>query len=369
MEDTALKYKIGITMIPGIGGILARRLLEHFQSAEHVFHAGKDSLLGIPGIRKGIVESFRAESILEKAGKEIEFLEKHKIRALFLTDQDFPWRLRNCPDSPLMLYVKGTLNLDHPKMISIVGTRQATSYGKDMTEELVRNLAVRGHDPVIVSGLAYGIDITAHRAALKNNLKTIAVLAHGLTSIYPSLHKNTAREIAANGALVTEFTSDQEAERPNFVKRNRIIAGMADATIVVESAAKGGSLITADIANSYNKDVFAFPGRTTDVRSHGTNKLIKLNRAALIEHVEDLEYMMGWDKPAKEDMHKQASLFKNLSTEEKVIINLLKENGEIFVDDICILSNLPVSIVNSLLFNLEFEGLVKSLPGKVYRLL
>lgn len=369
METDNLRYKIGLTFIPGIGSISSKKLVAYCGGVENVFKASKRTLLNIPGIGKSLSEVVINQSVLEEADKEIEFLRKHDIQALFYLDSKYPERLKNCSDSPVMIYMKGDIDLNHSKIVSIVGTRNATNYGKTITEQLIRELAERNHNPVIVSGLAYGIDITAHRMALKYGLSTIAVLAHGLTTIYPQAHTKTAKEIIHNGALLTEFRHDQKAEMPNFVKRNRIIAGLADVTIVVESAKKGGALITADIANSYNRDVFAIPGRINDARSEGCNRLIKSNRAALLEKVEDIEYIMNWDTTAPNTSQLQGNLFAQLSPEEKFLVDILKAKGDCFIDDLAIETNLPPSVVSSLLLNLEFSGLIKSMPGKIFRLL
>ncbi len=368
MNIQQLKYKVGITLIQGIGSINAKKLIAYCGGTENVFSASKRTLLNVPGIGKYLSDVVINQAVLDQAEKEIEFIMKHQVRPLFFLDENYPERLRHCADSPVMLYVKGNADLNHPKILSIVGTRNATEYGREMTEQIIRKLKERGHNPVIVSGLAYGIDIAAHRNALKSGLKTVAVLGHGLTSIYPSVHTKTAREIVHNGALVTEFLHDQKAETPNFVKRNRIIAGLSDATVVIESAEKGGALITADIANSYNRDVFAVPGRINDERSAGCNRLIKINRAALLEKVEDLEYIMGWDVQQASIKATQQNLFQSLSNEEKIVVDILRSKGDCFIDDLSFEANLPASIVSSLLLNLEFSGLVKSLPGKIYRL-
>ena len=257
--------------------------------------------------------------------------------------------------------------MNHQKIISIVGTRQATAYGREITEKLVYELAVRQHNPIIVSGLAYGIDIWAHKAALKNNLPTIAVLGHGLRTIYPPLHTSVAKEIVEKGALVTEFENEVKADKPFFVKRNRIIAGISDATVVVESGDKGGALITADLANSYNRDVFAFPGKVSDKHSGGCNKLIRMNKANLIENTDDLEYFLGWNSDKKENKVVQKELFIELKEDERKIFDLFSRQKEWYIDDICEQTLLPVSSVSALLLNLEFSGLVKCLPGKIYK--
>ncbi|RLD80341.1 MAG: DNA-protecting protein DprA [Bacteroidetes bacterium] len=366
MTDNLL-YKVALSMIPGIGNVNSKKLIAHFGEIEQIFKAKKADVLKVPGIGAHLANTILNNSALDEAQQEIDFLQKNKIKAYFLLDKDYPERLKHCEDSPVILYFKGNCNLNKQKIISIVGTRNATQYGKEHCNELIKNLHDNGHDPLIVSGLAYGIDICSHKAALKNNLSTVAVLGHGLQMMYPASHRQTARDIISRGGLLTEFSSKSKLDPSNFVKRNRIIAGMADATIVVESGQKGGSLITADIANSYNRDVFAFPGRVHDKQSIGCNRLIKTNRAALIENINDLEYILGWEKNEKKDAV-QKQLFVELSPDEKTIMDVLKSAEDLSVDIICLKSNFPMSKVSSILLKLEFSGLVKSFPGKIYKL-
>jgi DNA processing protein len=348
MAEELLKYKIGIGLIPKIGPVLTRRLISYCGSAE--------------------AESVFKNDVLKRAEKEIEFLEKHKVSALFYLDELYPERLRHCEDSPIVIFVRGNTNFNRPRVLSVVGTRNPTDYGKELCANLIEELAARHPDLLIVSGLAYGIDICAHKAALKHNLETAAILAHGLTVIYPAIHREAARQIVEQGALVTEFLHDEQPEPNNFVKRNRIIAGIADATVVVESGEQGGALITADIANSYSRDVFAFPGRTFDNYSRGCNRLIKTNRAALIEDARDVEYLMSWqpeETAAKVDMQKE--LFVDLSAEESALLKAVREDSGITIDQLSLQCDLPVSKVSAFLLNLEFHGLVKCLPGKIYK--
>ncbi len=255
------------------------------------------------------------------------------------------------------------------KILSIVGTRKATTEGIVFCQKLIKDLKEREHNPIIVSGLAYGVDASAHQAALDNGLLTIAVLGHGLDIIYPASHKKLAKEIVKQGMLITDFPSKSIRDKNNFIKRNRIIAGLSDATIVIESGEKGGSLITADIANSYNRDVFAVPGRISDMYSKGCNNLIKSNKAAMLTSIEDLEYLLGWEPGKKKNDAVQKDLFLNFSNDEKLIAEILKENEEITIDLICLKSNMPTSKVSPILLNLEFMGLVKTLPGKTYKLI
>ena len=363
--DEELKYKIAITLIPGIGDILAKNLIAYCGGAEAVFKEKKQNLIKIPGIGTITADSIKKQNVLARAEKEITFILKYKIQPLFFLDDAYPKRLKQCADSPVMLYYKGNADLNAAKIISIVGTRNATTYGKTICENFIAELA--GMDVLIVSGLAYGIDICAHRAALENNLATVGVLAHGLDNIYPSVHTATAKKMVENGGLLTDYLSETNPDKENFPKRNRIVAGMADATVVVESKNGGGSLITADIANSYSRDVFAFPGRIDDACSEGCNNLIKINKAALIQSAKDIVYIMGWEEKINKGKKKeQLQMLVNLNPEEELIVGVLKEKGTVNVDDICYASKLTMSKVSTLLLTLEFSNVVKSLPGKMY---
>ncbi len=368
MKDQLLKYKIAISLIPGIGSILAKKLIEYAGGPGEVFGIPPRSLERVPGIGKKLAREISRKDILNEAEREIQFIRKYNIRPLFYLDEEYPERLKECQDSPVMIYIKGLAQLNHQKIISIIGTRKATDNGREICNKLVKDLAERGHDPLIVSGLAYGIDICAHRAALKNGLGTVAVLGHGLSNIYPPAHSNDAREIVKKGALVTDFPSAEKPRKNNFIKRNRIIAGMSDATIVIESGKKGGALITADLANSYDRDVFAFPGRITDKYSAGCNKLVKTHKAALIESITDLEYMLGWESKEKSRSSEQKKIFDSLSAEEKEILALIDKKGEASIDDLCSESGHHMGKVSHLLLNLEFAGYLKSLPGKIYKI-
>jgi len=362
-----LLYNIAITTLKGIGDITAKKLIAYCGSSKAVFEEKNNLLEKIPGIG-----SFNAKNILKNksealkiAEKEIKFIEKDKVKPLFFLDKDYPKRLVHCEDGPVMIYTKGNIDFNQQKVISMVGTRKSTDYGIDFCERLIDDL--KPHNPLIISGLAYGIDICAHKVALKNNLQTVAVLAHGLDRIYPSIHRSTANKMLNNGGLVTDYKSETNPDRENFPKRNRIIVGLSDLTIVVESSKKGGSLISADLANSYNRDVFAVPGRITDTQSEGCNWLIKTNKAALIQSVKDLEYIMGWEVE-KNELPKQHKLFISLNEEEKIITNLLTQQEKIAIDDLSLQAKLPMSKTASLLLGLEFNGVVKSLPGKMYKL-
>ncbi len=365
MEE--LKYKIGIGLIPGIGDILAKKLISYCGGVEAVFKEKKVALLKIPNVGDVLATSITNQNILQQAEREVEFMHKHNINYSYYLDDNYPQRLKNCPDSPVIFFYKGNVDFEYPKIVSIVGTRQATPYGKDLCNKLVDELYQRNHHPIIVSGLAYGVDICAHKAALRNGLPTIAVLGHGLSQIYPAAHTATAREIVGQGALLTEFLSDTLIDRNNFVRRNRLIAGLADLTIVVESNLRGGALITADIANSYNRDVFAYPGRLTDSCSEGCNWLIKTNKANLLQSVADIEYLMNWDHGQKTSVPVQRELFPAMSPEEETILKYLKENGECTIDNLSFFVQMPVSKMSTLLLSLELSGLIHSLPGKIYK--
>jgi DNA processing protein len=361
-----LKYKIALTLIPNIGDILAKRLVAYCGGVQAVFEEKKSSLEKIPGIGSAYANEVINHTIFERAEEEIKFIEKNNITPLFYLDTDYPKRLTHCEDNPVMLYYKGNANLNSGKIISIVGTRDATEYGKRICEKLIADLAV--HNVTIVSGLAYGIDICAHKAALDNKLPTVCALAHGLDRIYPALHKSIAQKMLENGAWLTDFTSKTIPDRENFPRRNRIVAGISDATIVIESKKSGGSLITADIANSYNRDVFAFPGKIDDVCSEGCNNLIKQNKAALIQSAADLVYILGWEQTKSIKAPQQKKLFIELTNDEELLVNALKEKESVTIDDLCFASKLPMSKVSALLLTLEFSGIVKSFPGKAYRL-
>lgn len=354
-------------MVPGIGGVLARNLVAYTGSAEQVFSESFKSLVKIPGIGEVNAKRIKNNGIFEKAEKELEFIQKYKIEVRFYTDKNYPRRLKPLPDAPIILYSKGNMNLDEQRVVSMVGTRNATDYGKTICEQLIQEFAGRNHPVLVVSGLAYGIDIHAHKMALKYNVPTVGVVGHGLDKIYPSLHADTARKMLDNGGLVSDFPSGTKIDPPNFIRRNRIIAGLADATIVVESAEKGGALITAEIASSYNRDVFAFPGRVDDIYSRGCNRLIRLNGASLIQDIDDLEYFMGWETTEKEKIV-QSSLFIDLTPDEEKVVELLKNEGELFIDQISSELKIPGSRVSALLLNMEFKNLLVALPGKMYRL-
>lgn len=364
MPEQDLLYQIGITLISGIGDISGKKLVAYCGSPEAVFHEKREALKKIPGIGDATVNSIVNHSVFKRAEKEIQFIEQNEITPLFYTEKNYPARLLNCEDGPMMLYYKGNADLNASRIVAIVGTRRATNYGKSRCDEIVESFA--GKNVLIVSGLAYGIDSCAHRKAVDLSIETVGVLGHGLDRLYPALNRNLADKMLEKGGLLAEFRSGTKPDRENFPKRNRIVAGMSDAVVVVESDRKGGALITTGLANSYNRDVFAVPGRIGDDASRGCNFLIKTNRAALIESGEDIAYIMGWDeKPV--NSKKQKKLFIELSGQEKILYEIIKEAGEIGIDQLVIKSRLSTSKVAASLLNLEFEGVVQSLPGKLYK--
>ncbi len=364
---TSLKFKIALSMLPGIGSITTRKLVSYLGSVESVFEASSRAIISIPGIGKGTAEKLLNNRLkaLKSAEEEEEFINKYQVKTYFYLDKDYPRRLSNCEDAPVILFQKGDTNLDCPKIISIVGTRNATEYGRSLTEELISGLAQSGLEILIVSGLAFGIDIIAHREALKKNIPTIGVIGHGFDKMYPPAHAKTAKEmISSGGGLLTDFPSGSRIDPGNFPRRNRIIAGLADCTIVVESAYKGGALVTADIACSYNRDVFAFPGRAYDKYSEGCNDLLKKNKAGMILSAKDLIETMSWDVNSQKPV--QQVMFDEMTEEEERVFNLLKSDETISLDSISNELSESVSSINTILLNLEFKGIVKSLPGKMY---
>ena len=365
MEDPLL-YQIGISLIPGIGDVIGKKLISYCGGAEAVFKSSRKALRAIPGMGEKLINNILNQKVLIRAEKEIEFMNKNHITALSYQDKAFPQRLLNCYDHPLVLYYKGTSNLNSQRIIAFVGTRRATGYGRSICRELIEGLAEK--DILIVSGLAYGIDGCAHRHALDMNIPTIGVLGHSLDTLYPSQHKKLAKEMLENGGLLTEFISGTKPDRENFPKRNRIVAGMSDAVVVIESDIKGGALITAELANSYNRDVFAVPGKLKETYSRGCNFLIKTNKAALVESANDIAYIMGWDDK-RTPQKTQTELFIQLSDEEKMLMDILHEHKILSIDKLVIHSGVTPSKVAAGLLNLEFNGLVQALPGKQYKAL
>ena len=361
LNEDEKKYQIALTLIDGVGDVIAKKLLAFTGSAKAVFFAKRNELEKIEGIGKVLVRAILSADVLARANQELKWMEKEGVNHLFYSDKHYPNRLKQCEDAPLNLYYKGNIDWNDDKFISIVGTRKASSFGKQFTNELVKELAP--YNPVIVSGLAHGVDIAAHKAALQYGLKTIAVFAHGLDKIYPSAHATIAKTIIANGCLLTDYLSGTVALPQHFVSRNRIVAGLSDATIVVESAAKGGSLITADIANSYNREVFAVPGNPTDKNAKGCNYLIKSQQAVLLESAADIVKGLNWDV---KDFSLQQSMFVDLTDDEQKIIDVLSDN-EMHIDVLVEALSWGFSKVASVLLKAEFNGIIISLPGKMYK--
>lgn len=360
-----LLFQLALTIVPNIGDIHAKALVNIYGTAEAVFKAPKAQLENIEGIGSVRARSIKAFNDFVTCEEEIGFIEKYKIKPLFINDDAYPKRLLNCYDSPLLLYYRGNADLNANKFVSVVGTRNHDEYGKQQCEKLVEEL--REQHIVIVSGLAFGVDTIAHKAALKNGMPTIGVLAHGLDRIYPTQNKNLAKQMTEAGGLLTDFRRGSNPDKQNFPRRNRIVAGMCDALVVVESGARGGSLITAELANSYNKDVFAFPGRATDAKSEGCNYLIKNNKASLITSATDLVELMNW-APKEKKLNRQRELFIELDADQKVLVNIMQQQDNIQIDELYLKSNLSSSAVAAALLMLEMEGVVTSMPGKVYKM-
>jgi len=370
MNEDTLKYKIGITLIKGIGNNLAKNLIAYIGSVEGVFNEKQQNLAKIPGIGEILSKEIVSQNVLKRADREIEFIIKNKIQTSYFTDHEYPYRLKECPDSPILIYIKGNCDLNAGKFVGIVGTRNATETGKENCKKLIADLRNAQSNTTIVSGLAYGVDICAHKAALDTGLPTIGVIGHGLDRIYPASHRPTAVKMVQEGALLTEYLSQTNPDKQNFVQRNRIIAGLCDAIVVVESGIKGGALITAEIANDYNRDVFAYPGRVTDEWSVGCNALIKNNKASLIESADDILRFLNWEKhESGKATVVQTAMFVDLSDDEQCIITSLRQSMEgIQVNDLALKLIKPISKISSLLLELEFKGLVKCLPGGMYRI-
>ena len=359
------QYLIALSMIPGIGDARIKKLVAYCGGAKEVFAQSKTFLEKIPNIGGKIAASVSDKDVLVRAEKELSFSEKHQVEVISFLDESYPQRLKHCDDAPVVLYKKGLGSINPARCLSIVGTRNATREGKEFTEKLVEEIA--STNVTVVSGLAYGIDIAAHKASLKNNIPTIGCLAHGLDRIYPKLHEKTAKEMLENGALITDFPVGTNPDRENFPKRNRIVAGMADATIVIEAAAKGGALITAELANGYNRDVFAVPGRVSDQYSEGCNNLIKYQKASMITSGKDVLRSMGWDDVADRKPQPQKKLLFNLTEDQERVVAVLQQQTHT-IDRLSVLAEMPMSKVATVLLELEFEGVVSTLPGKVYKL-
>lgn len=362
-----LLYQIALTLVPNIGDVHAKALINLYGNAQSIFKAKKKELENIEGIGCVRAKSIKDFTKFTNSEEEIKFIEKYKITPLFINAENYPKRLLNCYDSPALLYYRGNADLNTSRIISIVGTRNNSDYGKNVCEKFIEEL--KAENVLIVSGLAFGIDTIAHKAALKHNLQTVAVLAHGLDRIYPQQNKSLAKQMTEQGGLLTEFISNTNPDKQNFPKRNRIVAGICDAVIVIESSKKGGSLITAELGNGYNKDVFAIPGRINDSKSEGCNYLIKNNKAALINSSDDFLEMMNWKAIAKPSAKKQRELFIELAPDEKIVVDILQQQESIQIDELYFKSGLSSSAVATALLMLEMQNVVISLPGKVYKLI
>jgi len=367
LSTNELRYTLALQRIPNLGETSAKKLLQIIGSAEGIFKEKKQNLLKIDGIGAFRLQFLNEHAVLDEADEEIAFIKVNDIRVCYFQDNYYPDKLKHCIDGPLLLFQRGNVDIVRKKIISIVGTRKCTSYGTSFCEELIETLAPLA--PVIVSGFAYGIDITAHKAALKSKMQTIGCLAHGLNQMYPKTHKKYMESVEANGGFLTEFWSNDAFDRKNFLKRNRVIAGMSEATIVIESANKGGSLVTADIANSYNREVFAVPGRVTDSQSEGCNNLIKTQQAHVLTSAADLLYILGWELEEKPIKPKQTQLFVELTAEEKQVHAYLVKQGKKILDIVALNCHLPTHKVASILLILELKGLVRPLPGKIFEAL
>ncbi len=358
-----LLYQIALTKLPQIGDITAKKLLFHFGDAQSVFKAkGKDILAA--GFSKLVIKSLKSASALKEAELEVAFVEKNNITPVFYTEANYPYRLKFCDDGPILLYYRGSANLNYSRIISIVGTRKITEYGKWMGKKIIEELA--DSNILIVSGLAYGADTIAHQTALDMGIPTVGITAHGHDTLYPAENRKMAKMMLETGGILTEFTSKTIPNRENFPKRNRIIAGLADATLVIEASSKGGALITADIANSYSRDVFAIPGRTNDPMSEGCNNLIKYNKAALVTSATDIIRAMSWEP--KSVKNKQTSLFQELTEQEMIVAKMLSDHGDCGIDLLINTLEMSATKMASVLLNLEFKNIIRCMPGKRYAL-
>ena len=370
-SEEELKYQIAVSLLPHIGLRYAKALIEYFGSAHNVFLAARQDVESIPNIHPSVVSSLVEQrgKALSRADKELDFIFSHHLSTFYYKDENYPFRLRECPDAPILLYAKGNIKPNEGHFLAVVGTRVPTERGKEMCRKMILEMASATKNLTIVSGLAYGIDITAHRAAIEAGLPTFIIPGHGLDRIYPAVHRKTAIDALQNGGILTEYMAGTNPDRQNFVARNRIIAGLSDATLVVESKEKGGALLTAEMANSYDRDVFAVPGRIDDICSRGCNALIKQNKAMLVETGHDILQTMQWET-AKSPSSLQTKLFTDLSDEENCLLGLLHENVEgLHINLLVMETKMPYSKVASLLLQMEFRGIVKSLPGGIYRAL
>jgi DNA processing protein len=362
----SLLHRIALSLVKNLGPVSAKSLIAYLGNEEEVFRSSAVKMTRIPGIGDKRVAQWDFDNALKQAEKELLYIQKHGIDPIFYTDRRYPKRLKNCGDSPILLYAKGNMDLNPQHVISIVGTRNATDYGRLLCKQLIEEL--QQYNILIVSGLALGIDVAAHKECLKHNMPTVGVLGHGLDRLYPSQNRGTADKMLENGGLLSEYPSGTIPDSENFPQRNRIVAGIADATVVIEAGIKGGALITAEIANSYNRDVFAFPGRLDDKYSEGCNFLIRNNKAALLTCVADLAFSLGWEKADKAKPIDQFVLPIDLSRDERLIFDILQQHpSPLAIDDLTIKANMPMSMLAMNLLNMEMQGYIQSLPGKTYK--
>ena len=366
MKEEKLLAVLRLQKSKAIGDILAKKLIVNVGDVTQIFKEKSTTLQKINGIGNHAIKHLLDSKNILEAEQELAYIKKNNIAYTYFLEDDYPKNLHNCIDSPILFFKDGNINFNNDKIISIVGTRNMSSYGRDFCTKLIEDLAE--FNPIIVSGFAYGVDICAHKAAIKNNLQTIAVLAHGFEQIYPKVHKKYINQVNENGGFLTEFWSEEQPLRENFLKRNRIVAGISKATIIIESASKGGSLVTADIANSYDRDVFALPGRVTDVFSKGCNNLIKNNQAQVLTSANDIIKMLNWDllEQAKKPIQKQ--LFLELNFEEQILYDYLLKNGKQLLDIIALECNIPLFQLSAILLKMELKGITKPLPGKMFEL-
>ena len=370
MNENELLYLLALQKVEGVGDIVAKKLLTHCGSAETIFKTKSSQLSSIDGIGTVLLSKLKNKTIFEKAEAELKFIKNNEINVAFFQDDNYPERLKHCIDGPLLLFTSGNIDFKTRKIISIVGTRQITSHGTEFCKKLISDLAPL--NPIIVSGFAYGVDIVAHQAAMEHGLQTIGVVAHGLDQIYPGVHKKYVSKMEKNGGFMTEFWSETSPEKENFVKRNRIVAGMSEATIVIESAEKGGSLIPANLANDYNRDVFAVPGRISDKFSQGCNNLIKTQKANLLTSAADIVYILNWalegiasnSRNDKKPVQKQ--LFVTLENDEQKIYDYLLKSGKKILDIIALECDFPIYKISGILLNMELKGVIRPLPGKLF---
>jgi DNA processing protein len=364
MTEQDLFYLLALQRVEGVGDIMAKKLLTHCGSAEAVFKTKTTQLAAIDGVGSILLRNLKNQAVFDKANAELEFIRTNEINVVHFQGENYPERLKHCIDGPLLLFTSGKIDLKNRKIISIVGTRQITSYGTEFCRKLIADLAPL--DPIIVSGFAYGVDIVAHQLAIEHNLQTIGIVAHGLNQIYPKTHKKYVAKVEENGGFMTEFWSTSNPDKENFVRRNRIVAGMSEATIVIESADRGGSLITANIANDYNRDVFAVPGRVTDKYSQGCNNLIKTQKANVLTSAADLVYILNWDIQTK-TKPVQKQLFVTLDDDEQKVYDYLLKTGKEVMDIIALRCDFPIYRISGMLLNMELKGVIRPLPGKLFK--